>query len=195
VVADATLQDETRSVVPGCARLPSSLAGWPSVLDLASPANQQLAMSSPWSQDLYIHAYRFAAHAHRWQMQSALLHDTLEDTRVRHEQLLEHFGVAVADGVQALTLNKQLPKRAQMPECLERIQAQRPEIWMVKLADRITNLQPPPPHWSPNRIQDYHQESQGILQALAPASAFLAQRMREKIAEYAAFTTPGSPRR
>ena len=127
--------------------------------------------------------------------QCALLHDTLEDTRVRYEQLQENFGQAVADGVLALTLDKRLPRSAQMHECLGRIRAQRTEMWMVKLADRITNLQPPPPHWSPDRIQDYHRESQGILEALGSASPFLAQRLRLKIVEYAAFADPGNPRR
>ena len=186
-------------------------------------------MPSAWSQDLYIQAYRFAAHAHRWQkvpgtslpyimhlsfvameilavsaveairdanlaMQCALLHDTLEDTRVRYEQLHEKFGHAVTEGVLALTLNKRLPRAAQMPECLERIRLQPTEVWMVKLSDRITNLQPPPPHWSIPRIQDYHRESQVILEALGSASPFLAQRMRHKIAEYAAFANPESLR-
>lgn len=127
-------------------------------------------------------------------MQCALLHDTLEDTRVRYEQLQDDFGTAVADGVLALTLNKRLSKSSQMPECLERIRAQRLEIWMVKLADRITNLQRPPPHWGTNRIWDYHRESQGILENLGAASTFLAQRLHDKIAEYAAFASPGYQR-
>lgn len=182
-------------------------------------------MSSAWSQDLYIGAYRFAAHAHRWQrvpgtslpyimhlsfaameilaaaaiedmgdanlaVQCALLHDTVEDTRVRYEQLQQDFGQAVADGVLALTLNKRLPRSAQMTECLARIQAQPPQIWMVKMADRITNLQSPPPHWSPDRIQDYHREAQVILEALGSVSPFLAQRLRLKISEYAAYAAP-----
>jgi (p)ppGpp synthase/HD superfamily hydrolase len=125
-------------------------------------------------------------------LQCALLHDTLEDTRTRYEILQEQFGRAVADGVLALTLNKRLSRTAQMPDCLERIRVQRHEIWMVKLADRITNLQPPPPHWSVSRIQDYHQESQDILEALGAGSVFLAKRLRSKIAEYAAFGRPKS---
>jgi (p)ppGpp synthase/HD superfamily hydrolase len=125
-------------------------------------------------------------------LQCALLHDTLEDTRVRYEQLVDNFGAGVAEGVLALTLNRRLPKSAQMSECLERIRAQRGEIWMVKLADRITNLQPPPPHWSTARIQDYHRESQGILEAIGSANPFLAQRLRAKIAEYAAFASPAN---
>lgn len=187
-------------------------------------------MSTQWSQERYISAYRFAVQAHRWQkvpgtslpyimhlsfaameilaaaahsdlgdadlaVQCALLHDTLEDTRVRYEQLQGQFGQRVADGVQALTLNKKLRRGDQMAECLTRIRAGSPEIWMVKLADRITNLQPPPPHWSVQRIQDYHSESQVILEKLGPANAFLAERLKAKIAQYAASTTPGRLRR
>jgi (p)ppGpp synthase/HD superfamily hydrolase len=120
-------------------------------------------------------------------VQCALLHDTLEDTRVRYEQLQADFGQAVADGVLALTLNKKLPKSSQMTECLGRIKVQPRQIWMVKMADRITNLQPPPPHWSLDRIQDYHREAQVILEALGSASPFLAERLRLKISEYAAY--------
>ncbi len=120
-------------------------------------------------------------------VQCALLHDTLEDTRVRYEQLHAEFGEAVAQGVLALTVNKRLPRSEQMTECLPRILQQPAEIWMVKLADRISNLQPPPRHWSKDRIRDYHREAQVIHDALQDASAFLAERLRTKIKEYAAF--------
>jgi guanosine-3',5'-bis(diphosphate) 3'-pyrophosphohydrolase len=177
-------------------------------------------MSSPWSQDLYLKAFHFAARAHRWQLypgtmipyilhlsfvsmelmaacaagesfdsdlalQCALLHDTLEDTRVRYEQILGQFGESVALGVLALTVDKRLPRNEQIPECLPRIRQQPPEIWMVKLADRITNLQPPPRHWSRDRIRDYHREAGLILDALREASPFLADRLRLKIKDYA----------
>ena len=124
-------------------------------------------------------------------LQCALLHDVLEDTRVRYEQVRDEFGDAVAQGVRALTVDKRLPRREQMAECLPRIRQQPAEIWMVKLADRITNLQPPPRHWSKARIRDYHQEAQVILAALKGASPFLAERLRVKINEYAAFVAFG----
>ncbi len=122
-------------------------------------------------------------------VQCALLHDTLEDTRIRYEELEQAFGGGVARGVLALTVNKKLPKPEQIPECLPRIRQQPPEIWMVKLADRITNLQPPPRHWSKPRIREYHEGAQVILEALKDASPFLAERLRLKIRDYAAFTT------
>ena len=120
-------------------------------------------------------------------LQCALLHDVLEDTHVRYEQVRDEFGEAVADGVRALTIDKRLPKSEQMAECLPRIRQQPREIWMVKLADRITNLQPPPRHWSKARIRDYHLEAQLILASLSEASPFLAERLRAKISAYAAF--------
>ncbi len=122
-------------------------------------------------------------------VQCALLHDVIEDTPVRYPELEAAFGSAVADGVLALTVHKKLPRPEQMPECLARIRQQPREIWMVKLADRITNLQPPPKHWSKSKIREYHREAQVIYEALRDASPFLADRLSRKITEYAAFAT------
>ncbi len=122
-------------------------------------------------------------------VQCALLHDVLEDTLVRYDQVQATFGQAVASGVMALTVNKRLPRPEQMPECLGRIRQQPQEIWMVKLADRITNLQPPPKHWSKSKVREYHREAQVIYEALKEASPFLADRLSRKIQEYAAFAT------
>jgi (p)ppGpp synthase/HD superfamily hydrolase len=172
-----------------------------------------------WSQDDYISAYRFAAHAHRGQVvpgtdiayimllsvvsmeviaalraepghdenlavQCALLHDVIEDTNATYEQVLATFGSAVADGVRALSKDPALPKQEQMVDSLRRIQQQPSPVWMVKLADRITNLQPPPSHWTQTKIAQYQAEAVAILQALGAASAFLAQRLDQKIQAY-----------
>ena len=39
-------------------------------------------------------------------VQVALLHDIIEDTATTYDELAEHFGSKVADGVLALTKNK-----------------------------------------------------------------------------------------
>ncbi len=122
-------------------------------------------------------------------VQCALLHDVLEDTPTRYERVEAEFGGAVGRGVLALTVNKRLPRPERIPECLQRIKVQPAEIWMVKLADRITNLQPPPKHWSKSKIREYHREAQVILAALKDASPYLAGRLSLKIKEYAAFAT------
>ncbi|MEI7772357.1 MAG: HD domain-containing protein [Chloroflexales bacterium] len=117
-------------------------------------------------------------------VQCALLHDVVEDTRVGYAEIAAAFGAAVADGVLALTKDAALPKAAQMADSLRRIRLQPPEVWMVKLADRITNLQPPPAHWTPAKALRYRDEAEQIYAALADASPALAARLRAKIAGY-----------
>jgi (p)ppGpp synthase/HD superfamily hydrolase len=117
-------------------------------------------------------------------VQCALLHDVIEDTRVGYAEIEASFGHAVADGVLALSKDLTLPKDAQMADSLRRIRLQPPEVWMVKLADRICNLQPPPAYWTPVKVARYREEAEQIHAALAEASPALARRLRLKIAGY-----------
>jgi (p)ppGpp synthase/HD superfamily hydrolase len=114
----------------------------------------------------------------------ALLHDTIEDTRTTHTELADRFGVAVADGVLALSKDSALPKPEQMADCLRRIQAQPHAVWMVKLADRITNLGPPPRSWPADKRRRYRDEAITIADALGAASAMLDARICARIAAY-----------
>ncbi len=120
-------------------------------------------------------------------VQCALLHDVLEDTNVPYRELESVFGNRVAKGVLALTKDPALEKPERMQDSLNRIRQQPYEVWMVKLADRITNLQPPPEDWSKEKIRSYWEEAQVIYAALSPASRFLADRLREKIEAYKNF--------
>ncbi|MEM9163575.1 MAG: HD domain-containing protein [Cyanobacteria bacterium P01_F01_bin.4] len=120
-------------------------------------------------------------------VQCALLHDVIEDTAVTFEQVQAAFGPAVANGVLALSKNPALAKSARMPDSLDRIRQQPPEVWMVKLADRISNLHAPPSHWTLEKIMRYQAEAQAIYEALHGASPYLAQRICDLIAVYEAF--------
>lgn len=118
-------------------------------------------------------------------VQCALLHDTIEDTDASYDNILATFGQAVADGVMALSKNPACgDKAAQMADSLQRIQQQPKEIWMVKLCDRITNLQAPPAHWDKAKIARYKQEAICIVETLGDANPYLAKRLRDKIANY-----------
>jgi (p)ppGpp synthase/HD superfamily hydrolase len=117
-------------------------------------------------------------------VQCALLHDTIEDTDTSYEQIAATFGVRVADGVAALSKNPALAKSQQLVDSLARIELQPREIWMVKLADRITNLQTPPPHWTKDKIVKYRDEAIEIHTHLQAASPFLAERLADKIQKY-----------
>ena len=96
---------------------------------------------------------------------------------------------SVASGVLALTKDSGLDKSDQMPDSLKRILAQPPEIALVKMADRITNLQPPPPDWTPEKRARYLQEARTIYDALHHVSPFLATRLKQKMEDYRTYTT------
>ncbi len=118
-------------------------------------------------------------------VQCALLHDVIEDTGISHQKLAAEFGPQVADGVLALSTNDSLEsKQEKMVDSLARIKAQPKEIWLVKLADRITNLQPPPSHWNLVKVGRYREEGKKILDQLAAGCPYLAERLRQKISEY-----------
>jgi (p)ppGpp synthase/HD superfamily hydrolase len=123
-------------------------------------------------------------------MQCAILHDTIEDTDVTYEQLLSVFDQRVADGVAALTKDKTLERTEQMSDSLQRILQQPPEVAMVKMADRISNLLPPPHYWTVEKCSFYHKEAITIHDTLQHASQPLAQRLQEKIEGYVQYTTP-----
>lgn len=117
-------------------------------------------------------------------VQVALLHDTIEDTSTSIKELENKFGVEIAKAVSALTKNSELSKEQQMQDSLTRIKKLQPEVWAVKLADRITNLQPPPPYWSDEKKIKYQNEARLILSELKDGNSFLAKRLEAKIEEY-----------
>ncbi|MDR3246704.1 MAG: HD domain-containing protein, partial [Prevotellaceae bacterium] len=117
-------------------------------------------------------------------MQAALLHDVLEDTQTTEAELEERFGKAVTDGVKALSKNESLPKDQRISDSLHRIKLQPKEIWAVKLADRITNLQPPPAYWSREKILNYKKDAILIYDMLKEGNPYLANRLKSEIERY-----------
>ncbi len=121
-------------------------------------------------------------------IQCAILHDTIEDTSASAEEVTALFGNDVAAGVMALTKNESLPSKAEMmQDSLQRIKAQPHEIWMVKMADRISNLYHPPHYWNEKKIRKYADEAKMILDELQEANELLAERLNSKIDAYSNF--------
>ncbi|HVV81684.1 MAG TPA: HD domain-containing protein [Kofleriaceae bacterium] len=122
----------------------------------------------------------------------ALLHDTVEDTADTAEaraelvaELARRFDHGVAAGVLALSKDDRLPKPERTADSLRRIRAQPREVWMVKLADRVTNLAPPPAAWPREKRIAYRDEALVIADALGDASPMLHARLRARIQGYA----------
>ena len=122
-------------------------------------------------------------------VQLALLHDTLEDTNTEFTELVKEFNKQVAIGVQALTKNENLTsKKERMLDSLNRINKLEKEVAIVKLADRITNLQEPPKKWGKDKIKDYLNEAKLISELLSNKNEYLNDRLVAKIAEYKLYT-------
>lgn len=115
---------------------------------------------------------------------TALLHDAIEDTNTTADEIEALFGTTVTESVLALTKNKNLPNDQSMSDSLERIKQQPKEVWAVKLADRITNLQQPPAHWNNDKKKEYLEEAGAIYEALKDGNEYLANRLRIKTQEY-----------
>ncbi len=121
-------------------------------------------------------------------IQIAILHDVLEDTDTTFDEIAKKFGTPIANGVQSLTKDHQLESKIEkMNDSLERINLMPKEIGIVKLADRITNLQKPPISWSAEKIRLYFEESKSIANALSDKNEYLFERLKSKIKAYENF--------
>lgn len=118
----------------------------------------------------------------------AFLHDTIEDTDITYDDIFDEFGLDVAEGVEALTKDKTIDtKKKQMIDSLNRILTQPYEVQMVKLADRVSNLQEPPSHWDNEKKRAYLEEAKLILSCLKNSNVFLGDRLKEKIEKYSEY--------
>ena len=136
---------------------------------------------------LVAHTYHPMDHP-KLAIQCALLHDTLEDTYLNRDALLMDFNSDVVHGVEALTKNINLPKSEQMLDSLTRIKECPLEVGMVKLADRISNLQTPPSYWTKEKCRRYYHEASLILDQLGHTHPYLKQRLATQIEVYQKYT-------
>lgn len=168
-----------------------------STLDFATKAHGEQKVPGS-GQPYVVHVVKVAAEVlHAWAstrdfdvelaVTCALLHDSMEDAGVTHQQLVERFGLAVADGVQALTKDEALEKSQRMADSLRRLQQQPRAVQLVKLADRITNLEEPPSYWTKEKRLAYRDEARLIHEALGSAHAGLAERLEARRQAYLRF--------
>lgn len=108
---------------------------------------------------------------------AGLLHDAIEDSGTKFEELVREFGPIVANIVQECTDDKSLPKTVR-----KRLQAQTAPhkshaAKMVKLADKISNLhtilESPPPDWDLARRQEYFSWSKSVIDGCRGVNAGL----------------------
>jgi (p)ppGpp synthase/HD superfamily hydrolase len=127
-------------------------------------------------------------------VQSTLLHDVLEDTRVTPTELELNFGADVSKVVLLLSkkIRAERNQEKSMKEYLGDLAGGPKSAQIIKMADRIVNLNPPPKNWKPKKIANYFEESKEIYQLLHPANPALAKRLNEKMEFYQANYLLGS---
>ncbi len=90
---------------------------------------------------------------------AGLLHDTLEDTATRAEELEREFGPAVLGLVREVTDDKSLPRPERKRVQVQTAGAKSGRARMIKIADKISNLRSlldsPPLGWSRRRRLEY----------------------------------------
>ncbi len=90
---------------------------------------------------------------------ASLLHDTIEDTGTTPEEIKNNFGEDVLALVQEVTDDKSLPKAIRKQLQVEHAPHETRNAKLLKLADKISNLQDivtsPPKDWSWERRQEY----------------------------------------
>jgi guanosine-3',5'-bis(diphosphate) 3'-pyrophosphohydrolase len=97
--------------------------------------------------DYVVHPLRVAEHVRRLAgcddvdvLCAAVLHDTIEDSGTRYDELAAAFGDRVARIVAELTNDSRLPKAARHEDMIRRLASASPEAKLIKLADRYDNL-------------------------------------------------------
>lgn len=101
---------------------------------------------------------------------AALLHDTVEDTDATLDDIEEYFGKKIRDIVMEVTDDKSLPSKERKRLQIEHAAGLSYEAKLVKLVDKISNLQDiltnPPVKWSLERKREYFDWAREVIDKL-----------------------------
>ncbi|OQR72298.1 guanosine-3' [Tropilaelaps mercedesae] len=98
---------------------------------------------------------------------AAVLHDTVEDTDTTFEEIKDHFGPEIESIVREVTDDKTLPKAERKRLQIEHARSASPKAKLVKLADKLYNLQDlersTPQEWTQLRVKEYFEWAQKVV--------------------------------
>ena len=116
---------------------------------------------------------------------AALLHDTVEDTGTKTEEIAERFGERVSGIVAEVTDDKSLPKQERKRLQIEHAAHLSPEAKLVKLGDKISNIRDvsnnPPADWDIKRRRDYIDWGEKVVAGLRGTNASLETAFDEAV--------------
>ena len=103
-------------------------------------------------------------------LQAALLHDTIEDCGVSHENLVAEFGHDVADAVAELTNDPTVPRSGKTAMQVDKARKMSARAAAVKVADKTANLRDllvTPPGWDVDRQRKYYSDAREVVTAMS----------------------------
>ncbi len=118
---------------------------------------------------------------------AALLHDTIEDTKAKPEEIRDQFGEEVLNLVMEVTDDKSLPKAERKRLQVVNAPHKPPRAKQIKLADKINNVyeiaHDPPWNWSKNRKREYLDWTKQVIDGLRGQNPALEARYDQVLAE------------
>lgn len=116
-------------------------------------------------------------------IQSAILHDILEDTHVTQEALSNQFDSKVVSIVSALSDDKSLSLIARRQHQIEHLKNAPREVKLIKLADICSNIVSIPENWDSVRIKSYIDWIDQVASLCLDSSVELAEEYRIRSAK------------
>ncbi len=120
-------------------------------------------------------------------LQSAILHDTIEDTETTPEEIEALFGSEVRGVVEEVTDDKSLPKAERKRLQIEHAPHLSQRAKLVKVADKIANvramIEAPPAGWSADWRLDYLDWTEQVVAGLRGCNAPLEACYDQALAE------------
>jgi GTP diphosphokinase / guanosine-3',5'-bis(diphosphate) 3'-diphosphatase len=117
---------------------------------------------------------------------ASILHDTVEDTDTKPEEIRAEFGEDVLALVLEVTDDKSLPKKVRKQLQVETAPHKTRSAKLLKLADKICNvhdiLASPPENWSLERRKEYLLWTERVVAGLRGVDARLESRYDELLA-------------
>jgi guanosine-3',5'-bis(diphosphate) 3'-pyrophosphohydrolase len=117
---------------------------------------------------------------------ASILHDTIEDTGTKPEEIRSAFGETVLALVLEVTDDKSLPKQVRKQAQVESAPHKTHNARLLKLADKICNVQDilltPPEDWSLERRREYLLWTEKVVAGLRGVNAKLEDRYDELLA-------------
>lgn len=102
-------------------------------------------------------------------LSAALLHDTIEDCGLTHDQLSKRFGSEVADLVAELTNDPAVPYSGKTAAQIAKAKDMSAKAAAVKIADKTANLRnilSASPNWTTERKRKYFDDARQVVQAM-----------------------------